>query len=107
MVFANLKARKLADFMSNGMVVANSDKDRSQIKLVVPKGKVGERIFLEGFKEKFTQDKLPVVNPKKKILEKCIDKFTTDAEGYALWNGHKLATSEGLIQCPIANGLLS
>ena len=29
LVFANLKARKLADFMSNGMVMANSDKDRT------------------------------------------------------------------------------
>lgn len=40
-VFANLKPRKLADFMSNGMVMANSDVDRKEIKLVAPKGKVG------------------------------------------------------------------
>ena len=107
LVFTNLKPRKLADFMSNGMVMANSDKDRNEIKLVTPKGKVGERIVLDGFKEKFSQDKQPQLNPKKKILEKCIDKFTTDAEGLALWNGHKLMTSEGYIQCPIKNGLLS
>jgi tRNA-binding EMAP/Myf-like protein len=46
LVFANLKPRKLADFMSNGMVMANSNNDRSDIRLVNPKGKVGERIVL-------------------------------------------------------------
>jgi len=107
LVFTNLKPRKLADFMSNGMVVANSDKDRSEVKLVIPKGKIGERVFLEGFQEKFTQDKLPQLNPKKKVLEKCIDKFTTNDEGLGLWNGYKLMTSEGYIQCPIKSGLLS
>lgn len=114
LVFSNLKARKLADFMSNGMVMANSNNDRSDIRLIVPKGKVGERIVLEGHEAKFTQDKLPVLNPKKKILEKCIDKFTTDVEGAALWNGNnftklgiKLKTSEGYIIGPIPNGHLS
>lgn len=87
LVFANLKPRKLADFMSNGMVMANSNNDRSDIRLVNPNGKVGERIVLEGHEAKFTQDKLPVLNPKKKVLEKCIDKFTTDIEGVAMWNG--------------------
>jgi len=107
LVFTNLKGRKLADFMSNGMVMANSDKDRSDIKLVIPKGKIGERVVLEGSEQKFTQDKLPVLNPKKKILEKCINQFTTDSEGHALWNGQKLKTSEGYIMCPIKDGLLS
>lgn len=93
LVFTNLKPRKLADFMSNGMVMANSDMDRKDIKLVVPKGKIGERVVLEGHEAKFTQDKLPVLNPKKKILEKCIGKFTSDAEGIAMWNGIKLKTA--------------
>lgn len=106
-VFANLKPRKLADFMSNGMVMANSNTERTQFKLVVPQGKIGERIVLEGFKEKFTQEKLPQLNPKKKILEKCIDKFTTDENGLAMWNGIKLMTSQGYIQCSIKNGQLS
>lgn len=47
MVMANLKPRKLAGFMSNGMVMANSNDDHTQIFLAVPKGaKVGERVVL-------------------------------------------------------------
>lgn len=107
LVFANIRPRKLADFASNGMVMANSDKEVSQFKLIVPKGKTGERIFLEGFKDKFTQERLPQLGSKKKILEKCIDKFTTDLEGRAMWGGYKMMTSEGSIECPIPNGLLS
>lgn len=39
---ANLKPRKLGGFMSNGMVMANSNNDHTGFKLVVPKGaKVG------------------------------------------------------------------
>lgn len=108
LVMANLKPRKLAGFMSNGMVVANSNDDHTQIYLVVPKGaKVGERVVLEGFEDKFSQDRQPELNPKKKILEKCIGKLATDAEGAAIWNGHKLKTSAGYIFCTIPNAHLS
>jgi tRNA-binding EMAP/Myf-like protein len=41
LVMANLKPRKLADFMSNGMVVANSTTDHSQVCLIVPQGVLG------------------------------------------------------------------
>ena len=35
---ANLKARKLAGFMSDGMVVCASTQDRSKIELLIPNG---------------------------------------------------------------------
>jgi tRNA-binding EMAP/Myf-like protein len=49
-VFANLKPRKLAGFMSNGMVLCASTDDKSTIELVRPPegSKVGERIQLTG-----------------------------------------------------------
>lgn len=45
-VFANLKPRKLADFISNGMVLCASTEDKSTIELIRPPegSKVGERI---------------------------------------------------------------
>jgi aminoacyl tRNA synthase complex-interacting multifunctional protein 1 len=46
LVMANLKARKLAGFESNGMVMANSNSDHSVIELARPKGQIGERITL-------------------------------------------------------------
>ena len=45
-VFANLKPRKLVDFMSNGMVMCASTEDKSTIELIRPPegSKVGDRI---------------------------------------------------------------
>jgi methionine--tRNA ligase beta chain len=49
-VFANLKPRKLGDFMSNGMVMCASASDKSVVELIRPPegSKVGERIQLSG-----------------------------------------------------------
>ena len=45
-VFANLKPRKLADFMSNGMVMCASSADKSTVELIRPPegSKVGDRV---------------------------------------------------------------
>lgn len=49
-VWVNLKPRKLADFMSNGMVMCASSSDKSTIELIRPPegSKIGERIQLTG-----------------------------------------------------------
>ena len=49
-VYANLKPRKLAHFMSNGMVMCASNSDESQFEIVRPPpgSIVGERVYLEG-----------------------------------------------------------
>ena len=71
-VMANLKPRPLAGFVSNGMVVCASNADHSKVELLIPEGELGDRLYLEGFEELFSQGDLqPVLNPKKKILEKC------------------------------------
>lgn len=70
---ANLKPRPLAKFMSNGMVVCSSNADHTDVRIIRPEGENSERIYLEGYEELFkTAALLPVLNPKKKILEKCI-----------------------------------
>jgi aminoacyl tRNA synthase complex-interacting multifunctional protein 1 len=49
-VFANLKPRKLADIMSEGMVLCASNSDHTRVELMRPPAgsKVGERVVLEG-----------------------------------------------------------
>lgn len=49
-VFANLKPRKLADIMSNGMIMCASNADKSTIELIRPPegSKIGERVQLTG-----------------------------------------------------------
>ena len=49
-VFANLKPRKLADVMSEGMVMCASNADHTAVELMRPPVgcKVGERVQLEG-----------------------------------------------------------
>lgn len=55
----NLKPRSVAGFTSNGMVIAASNKDKTQVELVRPgpNAKVGERVFLEGHEKLFSQEK--------------------------------------------------
>lgn len=106
LVMANLKPRPLAGFNSNGMVVCASTPDHTAVELLIPDGEVGERVYLDGFQELFVGgDILPVLNPKKKILEKSLELFKTDAEGFVLWQGHKLRTKNGFIKAAtIKNG---
>lgn len=49
-VFANLKPRKLADIMSNGMIMCASNEDKSVIEVIRPPedSKIGERVQLTG-----------------------------------------------------------
>ena len=104
-VMANLKPRPLAGFLSNGMVVCASTPDHTQVELLIPDGELGERLFLEGHEDLFTQgDILPVLNPKKKILEKCSELFKTDGEGFVIWDGIRVRTKAGPIKAATING---
>lgn len=73
----------------------------------MPEGEPDERIKLEGFDELFGVEKCQLLNPKKKVLEKCLPFFKTDAEGYVTWNGIKLKTSGGYIKSIIVKGNVS
>ena len=98
LVMANLKPRALAGFNSNGMVVCASNHDHTAVELLIPEGELGERVYLEGFEELFPQGQIqPVLNPKKKIVEKCLEFFTTDGEGAVTWKGIKVRTKAGYI----------
>lgn len=48
------------------------------IEVLRPKGQVDERLVLEGFEKLYTNEKVALINPKKKILERCLPLFKTD-----------------------------
>lgn len=48
------------------------------IEVLRPKGQVDERLVLEGFEQLYTNEKVALINPKKKILERCLPLFKTD-----------------------------
>jgi len=91
-VVCNLKASKLHDFVSYGMVLAA--KSSSLVELVEPPedSNVGERVFVEGASGKpFSSNQVK----KKKVWEAvCKDLKTTDAS-IASWNGKPVLTSKG------------
>ena len=74
-VFANLKPRKLAHIMSQGMVMCASNAEHTQIELIRPPAgsKIGERVSLQGNPiANFSQDKQDELKPKKKYMEQLL-----------------------------------
>ena len=100
-VFANLKPRKLAHIMSQGMVMCASNADHTQIEIIRPPAgaKVGERINIEGnpLGAAFTQDMVAELKPKKKHMETMLGLIKTNDKCEATFNGIKWSTSAG---CP-------
>lgn len=79
-VYANLKPRKLADIMSEGMVMCASNADHTAIEIMRPPAgaRVGERVTLEGSPAgEMSQEMQAVLNPKKKIAEKVLPLLST------------------------------
>ena len=112
-VFANMKPRKLAGIVSEGMVLCASNADHTEVELMRPSNDsaIGERVTLEGsaFGDAgLTQDVQPILNPKKKVEPKLLEKLTTNAGKEGLFNGAKLTTASGPVICKtIANGSIS
>lgn len=105
-VFANLKPRKLADIMSQGMVLCAGNADHTQVELMRPPegSKVGERIILEGNPAgEIPQSFQEILNPKKKQAEKLLPLLKTNGQGEGMFNGIKLVTSKGVIKCATLN----
>ena len=64
--------------------------------------------MLEGHEEFFDGGNiLPVLNPKKKILEKALEHFKTDGEGFVVWKGIRCVTKSGPIKGLIPSGNVS
>jgi tRNA-binding EMAP/Myf-like protein len=92
-VAANLKPAKFAGVMSQGMILAASNEDKSIVELLEPpaNAKAGEPIVFEGFES--APD--PVLNPKHKIFEKCAADFTTTDDLTAVFQGVSFKSTAG------------
>lgn len=92
LVVCNLKAAKLADFVSNGMVLA-AKKD-GQVELVDPPAGavIGERAFIEGLTgEPVTSAQMK----KRKIMDTVAKDLCTNEDGVATWTGKVIQTAAG------------
>lgn len=94
LVVCNLKAAKLHEFVSEGMVLAAKGDD-GKVELISPPDDavVGERVFIEGLVGEpvsSTQVK------KKKIWEDVATGLKTAEGGVAQWNGKNIMTSAGV-----------
>lgn len=78
-VWANLKPRKLADLMSEGMVMCAGSEDKSTIEIMRPPqgAKIGERVVLANPEVPMGQEMQVVLNPKKKIVEAVMPDLRT------------------------------
>jgi tRNA-binding EMAP/Myf-like protein len=94
-VVANLKASKFAGVLSQGMVLAASNADKTMVEILdAPDDSiVGESVTIEGF------DRNPdsVLNPKHKVLEKVVVEMSTSDKLIVQFKGLSLKTSTGEI----------
>mmetsp|Transcript_11024 Transcript_11024/g.19299 ORF Transcript_11024/g.19299 Transcript_11024/m.19299 type:complete len:268 (-) Transcript_11024:108-911(-) len=92
-VLANLKARNMRGVKSNGMVLAASNADHTQVELIIPPegSQPGERVSFEGFEG----DADATLNPKKKVWEAVQPDLKTDSHGVATYKGVPFMTSAG------------
>lgn len=94
-VLCNLKAANLRGVKSEGMVLAASNEDHTQVELltVADGTKIGERVTFEGYSG------VPeaVLNPKLKIWETVQPLLTTDANRVATYKGTPFKTSAGVV----------
>lgn len=104
-VVENLKPKKIAGFMSHGMVLCGWNQDRSKCEFVEPPvgSKVGERVFVSNVK--FSLDP-PVLgaNASKKCWEKVKPLLKSDDKCVAQYNGQALNTSAGICKCKSVSG---
>jgi len=96
-VATNLKARKLANVLSSGMVICASAPDGSAVEILEPPAdsEVGERIGLKGEDPNEFEPEAPNRVDRKKIFEEVAKDLKTNDDRAATWNGVTLHTSKG------------
>lgn len=102
-VLCNLKAKKLADYMSHGMVLCAETPDRLQAELLKPPegSQPGDVIVFEGY-ERRPPDAL---NPKKNPRDNVQPKLSVNSQGIAVFEDIPFLTSNGPVTAKsIRNG---
>lgn len=94
-VLANLKAKKLAGFLSQGMVLTAGNAEHTVIELLVPPegSQPGDKVTIKGF------DRNPpeVLNPKKMIFEAVAGDLRVDENGIAKFKDAEFVTEKGVV----------
>ena len=95
LVVCNLKAAKIVDFMSNGMVLAAKSTDGTKAELITPPegSLIGERVFIEGLE--MGEPYSSAQTKKKKTWNIVAEDLKTGEDGVALWQGQVIRTSAG------------
>ena len=95
LVVCNLKAAKIVDFMSNGMVLAAKSADGTRAELITPPegSSIGERVFIEGLE--MGEPYSSAQTKKKKTWNIVAEDLKTGEDGVALWQGQVIRTSAG------------
>jgi methionine--tRNA ligase beta chain len=94
-VAANLKASKFAGVLSQGMVLAASNQDKTVVEILeAPEdAKIGESITFSGYELKPDE----VLNPKHKVFEKTAVDFSIDDDLVAKFKDVSFTTSSGKV----------
>ena len=104
LVLANLKPKKLAEYMSHGMILCPELTDPVVIEMFnLPEGtEIGDRVGAEGFEMK------PLDEISSKVWERVKKGLNIDEEGNANFNGALLRTEKGVVKAPsIKNGVIN
>jgi len=107
LVAANLKARKIADFPSEGMVLCAVGPDHSAVKLLEPPAgaEPGQRVVFPGYEG--GEPATPAQVAKKKLLEKVLPDLKTNDKGECCWRDSIFTLPSGVVTAPLANMQIS
>ena len=104
-VLCNLKAKKLADYMSHGMILCAETPDRQSAELLQPPAgaQPGDLISFPGFERAPPAE----LNPKKNPWDTVQPKLAINADGVAVWDNIPFTTEKGVVKSKsIVNGVI-
>ena len=95
-ILANLKNRKMDDFVSQGMVLCTSFESGIEPLRPPEDSQPGDRIIVEGL----PSNPLPELPPKKQYWEAAMKELKVDETGRATYKGQPLVTPLGVVRSP-------
>lgn len=104
-VLCNLKPKKLADYMSHGMVLCGETPDKSKVELLIPPegSQPGDIITFPGYERNPPE----ALNPKKNPWDTVQPKLRVDDNGVACYESVPFTTSKGTVRSKtITNGII-
>ena len=105
MVLCNLKARTMLGFPSHGMVLCASNEDHTKVEFAIPPedAPIGERVTFTSVKMNDPEPENKVA--KKKMLEKLLPDFKTNASGMVYWKDEQQTATTTKGPCKAINSM--